>query len=62
MKSMNAASTARGNVLEPEGMIEIKFRQAQLIKLMHRFDREFSADNGIESSNTKAQREREKQL
>jgi acetyl-CoA carboxylase/biotin carboxylase 1 len=33
---MYADPTARGGVLEPEGVVEIKFRQPDLIKAMHR--------------------------
>eukprot|EP00850_Spirogloea_muscicola_P010152 SM000058S18582 [mRNA] locus=s58:582944:601807:- [translate_table: standard] len=35
---MFADESARGGVLEPEGMVEIKFRRAELIKTMHRLD------------------------
>lgn len=37
---MYAERTAKGNVLEPEGMIEIKFRSKELIECMGRLDRE----------------------
>lgn len=33
---MYADPTARGGVLEPEGVVEIKFRSADLLKMMHR--------------------------
>ncbi|KAG2488653.1 hypothetical protein HYH03_012820 [Edaphochlamys debaryana] len=33
-----ADPTARGGVLEPEGIVEIKFRTPDLVKLMHRTD------------------------
>lgn len=33
-----ADPAARGGVLEPEGVVEIKFRQPDLIKAMHRCD------------------------
>jgi acetyl-CoA carboxylase/biotin carboxylase 1 len=32
-----ADPAARGGVLEPEGVVEIKFRQPDLIKAMHRW-------------------------
>jgi len=35
---MYADPTARGGVLEPEGMVEIKYRDSQLYKTMHRLD------------------------
>ncbi len=38
MVEMYADTTARGGVLEPEGIIEIKFRQPDLVAAMHRMD------------------------
>ena len=35
---MYADPSGRGGVLEPEGMVEIKFRTPELIKAMHRLD------------------------
>ena len=35
---MYADPAARGGVLEPEGIVEIKFRTPDLIKAMHRLD------------------------
>jgi acetyl-CoA carboxylase/biotin carboxylase 1 len=35
---MYADTTARGGVLEPEGIVEIKFRTPDLIAAMHRLD------------------------
>ena len=35
---MYADTTARGGVLEPEGMVEIKYRDSQLVKTIHRLD------------------------
>ena len=35
---MYADNNARGGVLEPEGIVEIKFRAADLIAAMHRLD------------------------
>lgn len=35
---MYADASARGGVLEPEGIVEIKFRAADLIAAMHRLD------------------------
>nr|XP_016435142.1 PREDICTED: acetyl-CoA carboxylase 1-like [Nicotiana tabacum] len=37
---MYAEQTARGNVLEPEGMIEIKFRTKELLECMGRLDQQ----------------------
>jgi acetyl-CoA carboxylase/biotin carboxylase 1 len=37
---MYADHTAKGNVLEPEGMIEIKFRTKELLESMGRLDKE----------------------
>ncbi|XP_009373180.2 acetyl-CoA carboxylase 1 [Pyrus x bretschneideri] len=37
---MYADQTARGNVLEPEGMIEIKFRNKELLESMGRLDQQ----------------------
>ncbi len=33
---MYADPTARGGVLEPEGVVEIKFRKPDLVRMMHR--------------------------
>lgn len=35
---MYADPAARGGVLEPEGIVEIKFRTPDLVKAMHRLD------------------------
>lgn len=35
---MYADPIARGGVLEPEGIVEIKFRTPDLLKAMHRLD------------------------
>lgn len=40
---MYAERTAKGNVLEPEGMIEIKFRSKELLECMGRLDQELIA-------------------
>ncbi|KAG0579665.1 hypothetical protein KC19_4G115000 [Ceratodon purpureus] len=37
---MYAEKSARGGVLEPEGMVEIKFRMRELLECMHRIDPE----------------------
>lgn len=37
---MFADPDARGGVLEPQGTVEIRFRQKDLIKAMHRCDNE----------------------
>lgn len=42
MVEMFADESARGGVLEPEGMIEIKFRQRELLECMHRLDGELA--------------------
>ena len=71
---MYADKTAKGNVLEPEGMIEIKFREREMTKCMGRLDEELrrmreelkSAEDGGAATDVAAQRqrakEREKQL
>ncbi|XP_031498417.1 acetyl-CoA carboxylase 1-like isoform X2 [Nymphaea colorata] len=53
---MYAETTAKGNVLEPEGIIEIKFRPKELIECMGRLDpvlnalkKELSEANGLAS-------------
>ncbi len=38
MMEMYASETSRGNVLEPEGIVEIKYRTPDLIQTMHRID------------------------
>ena len=43
MVEMYADPSARGNVLEPEGIVEIKFRKADLLRTMHRLDPELKA-------------------
>ena len=43
MVEMYADPSARGNVLEPEGVVEIKFRKADLLRMMHRLDPELKA-------------------
>ncbi len=35
---MYADPGARGGILEPEGIVEIKFRRADLVAAMHRLD------------------------
>ena len=37
---MYAAEHARGGVLEPAGIAEIKFRKPELVKAMHRMDKQ----------------------
>jgi acetyl-CoA carboxylase/biotin carboxylase 1 len=34
---MYADPAARGGVLEPEGIVEIKFREPELVRAMHRW-------------------------
>jgi acetyl-CoA carboxylase/biotin carboxylase 1 len=43
---MYAERTARGGVLEPEGMVEIKFRTRELLECMHRIDPELQRLRG----------------
>jgi acetyl-CoA carboxylase/biotin carboxylase 1 len=38
MMEMYADSNARGGILEPPGICEVKFRKPDLIKAMHRLD------------------------
>ena len=45
---MYADPGARGGVLEPEGVCEIKFRTPDLIKMMHRQGRAAGAEGGVE--------------
>ena len=57
-----ADTTGKGGVLEPEGMVEIKFRAKELIKTMHRIDPEIQklvAEHGEDHSLVK---ERERKL
>jgi len=52
-----ADTTGKGGVLEPEGMVEIKFRERELIKTMHRIDPEIQrlvAENGADHSLVRA--------
>merc|ERR1719409_80996 len=55
---MYASESARGNVLEPEGIVEIKFRRADLLKAMRRNDPAYAA---LEEGSPEA-KEREKEL
>lgn len=71
---MYADRTAKGNVLEPEGMIEIKFRTKELLECMGRLDQQLinlkaklqeaksSGDHGMVESLQQQIRTREKQL
>ncbi|KAK8931231.1 Acetyl-CoA carboxylase 1 [Platanthera zijinensis] len=67
---MYAERTAKGNVLEPEGMIEIKFRTKEIITCMGRLDPEIlamknklqEAKDGQDDSLRKSIASREKQL
>lgn len=52
---MYADPAARGGVLEPEGIVEIKFRTPDLIKAMHRLDPGIArlkreADSGMDAA------------
>lgn len=60
---MYADPTARGGVLEPEGMVEIKFRSSDLIAAMHRLDQGIAALKASNDPNTaKAIKKREADL
>ncbi|KAI8443300.1 acetyl-CoA carboxylase [Phakopsora pachyrhizi] len=52
MMEMYADKTSRAGVLEPEGIVEIKFRKAKLLELMNRLDSRY-AELKEASSNTK---------
>eukprot|EP00959_Pyramimonas_sp_CCMP1952_P301479 6307586-Pyramimonas_sp.AAC.1 len=57
MMRMYACENARGNVLEPEGMVEIKFRKPDMLKAMRRNDATYAA---LEEGSAEAKaRERE---
>jgi acetyl-CoA carboxylase/biotin carboxylase 1 len=60
---MYADPTSRGGVLEPEGIVEIKFRKPQLQELMHRLDKQCialkSAPESAETRTALGQREDE---
>ena len=46
-----ADTTGKGGVLEPEGMVEIKFRAKELISTMHRIDpviKQLTAEHGVD--------------
>ena len=69
---MYADSTARGGVLEPDGLIEIKFRDRELLATIHRLDEEvlrldaeirMASSQGLDTSTLKADlKRREKYL
>jgi len=56
---MYADPTARGGILEPEGIVEIKFRAAEVLRLMHRLDPELKALTASELPDSAAVRARE---
>jgi len=58
MMRMYASENAKGNVLEPEGIVEIKFRKPDLLKAMKRNDSTYA---GMEEGSAAA-RAREKEL
>ena len=71
MVEMYADDTARGAVLEPEGVVEIKFRRPEILAAMHRLDGQLKTLSGQAKSETDAARvealkaqvaEREKKL
>nr|XP_043614929.1 acetyl-CoA carboxylase 1-like isoform X2 [Erigeron canadensis] len=65
---MYAETTAKGNVLEPEGMIEIKFRNKELVDCMGRLDplicnlKEKLKETKLDQAITQQIKAREKQL
>ncbi|KAG6438183.1 hypothetical protein SASPL_103120 [Salvia splendens] len=63
---MYAERTARGNVLEPEGLIEIKFRSRELLECMGRLDPELinlkSRLQEVRNSGTSATEELQSQI
>lgn len=60
---MYADNTARGGVLEPEGIVEIKFRGRDLIAMMHRLDPVIQGLKASNADKTEALiREREAEL
>jgi len=50
MMRMYTSEDAKGNVLEPEGIVEIKFRKPDLLKAMKRLDPEYAALSGPQQS------------
>jgi acetyl-CoA carboxylase carboxyltransferase component len=57
---MYADPIARGGVLEPEGIVEIKFRTPDLVRAMHRLDpiiAGLKAESGPDSEATIKERE-----
>eukprot|EP00798_Chlamydomonas_sp_ICE-L_P011181 gene11181-18794_t len=60
-----ADPTARGGVLEPEGVVEIKFRAAEISKMIHRLDplvQQHAMDTGSMGVNQQAIKNREKEV
>ena len=51
---MYADPTARGGVLEPEGLAEVKYREKNLLKTMHRLERALPDDAGARRAREKA--------
>eukprot|EP00241_Pyramimonas_parkeae_P000426 CAMPEP_0114243832 /NCGR_PEP_ID=MMETSP0058-20121206/11005_1 /TAXON_ID=36894 /ORGANISM="Pyramimonas parkeae, CCMP726" /LENGTH=2093 /DNA_ID=CAMNT_0001356709 /DNA_START=141 /DNA_END=6422 /DNA_ORIENTATION=+ len=58
MMRMYTSENAKGNVLEPEGIVEIKFRKPDMIKMMKRNDAKYAA---MEEGSAEA-KSREKEL
>jgi len=48
---MSAAENSRGGVLEPAGIAEIKFRKPELLKAMHRMDKQLQWMSMNEANN-----------
>ena len=58
-----ADPTARGGVLEPEGMVEIKFRTNDFVAAMHRLDRQILSLKANKAPGSEAAvKRREKEL
>ncbi|KAF9077899.1 acetyl-CoA carboxylase [Rhodocollybia butyracea] len=55
---MYADVDARAGVLEPEGIVEIKFRQNKVVALMERLDTEYASLKRTSKDNTKTAEER----
>jgi len=64
MMEMYADVRARGGVLEPEGIVEIKYRRAQLLATMERLDEKYAnlkaqVEDGSKTSDEKAEAKRQ---
>jgi len=59
---MYADVEARGGILEPPGICEVKFRKADQLKTMHRLDAQLVALDKDPDANKEAIKAREEQL